>query len=196
MSEVFQNAINALVNALNQFHPVSKTTIEILSKNCELEKFDKGQYLLRRGEVCTSYYFVYEGLIRSFIREEDKEITTWLACAGDLVTSIHSMRSSSPCIESIQTLRKCNLLRLDAKHLEKVYKTDPEFNQTSRKLLEYYYGEAEVRALIARMPTAELKYKLFLEKHPQFVNLIPQKYIASYLGIRQETLSRLIGAKI
>ena len=195
MSRVFQNAINALVAALNQFHPVSKTTVDILRNHCELKKINKGQYLLRRGEVCTTYYFVHEGLIRSFISEDDKEITTWVSCAGDLATSIHSMRSSSPCIESIQTLTKCSLLLLDAKDLEKVYKSDPEFNQTIRKLLEYYYGEAEVRALIARMPTAELKYKLFLEKHPQFVNLVPQKYIASYLGIRQETLSRLIGAQ-
>jgi CRP-like cAMP-binding protein len=194
MPEVYQNAISVLLGTLNRFHPISKTAADFLMKHCRFQKFNRDHFLLQPGEICKTYYFIYEGMIRCYFKDGEREITTWVSSAGEMVTSIHGMKTKAPSVEFIQTLSKCSLLLLDAVDLDVLYRTDPSYNLTARKLLEHYYSDAEIRSLIARMPTAEMKYKLFSEKFPHLVNSVPQKYIASCLGIRQETLSRLIAS--
>jgi CRP-like cAMP-binding protein len=67
----------------------------------------------------------------------------------------------------------------------------PEFNIVARKILQKYYQDAEGRAFIARLTNAENKYRLFIAKYGHLANRIPLKYIASFLGITLETLSRV-----
>jgi len=75
--------------------------------------------------------------------------------------------------------------------LENLYLQFPEFNIVTRKLLERYYQDAEGRAFIARLTNAENKYTQFLAKYGHLSNRIPLKYIASFLGMTLETLSRV-----
>ena len=152
----------------------------------------KGDLLLKPGSICSTYYFIYKGQVRSFVEHGDKQITTWLSIQGELVSSIYSLWSRTPCEEYIEVLSRSVLLLIDAKDVDELYKVHPISNIITRKLLEKYYADAGLRSLIARMPTAELKYNLFAKKFPYLISTIPQKYIASFLGIRQETLSRLI----
>jgi CRP-like cAMP-binding protein len=194
MPEAYQNAISVLLETLNQFHPISKTATDFLRKHCRFQHFSRGHHLLQPGEICKTYYFIYEGMIRCYFKDGDREITTWVSSAGEMVTSIHGMNTKAPSIDFIQTLSRCSLLLLDAADVDVLYKIDPTYNLTARKLLEHYYSDAEIRSLIARMPSAEMKYKLLSQKFPHLVNSVPQKYIASYLGIREETLSRLINS--
>jgi CRP-like cAMP-binding protein len=75
--------------------------------------------------------------------------------------------------------------------LQDLYAQSPEFNIVIRKLLQQYYRDAERRAFIARLTNAENKYKYFLTRYSHLANRIPLKYIASFLGITLETLSRV-----
>jgi len=75
--------------------------------------------------------------------------------------------------------------------LQDLYEQFPEFNIVSRKLLQQYYSDAETRAFIARLTNAETKYKQFLARYSHLGNRIPLTYIASFLGITLETLSRV-----
>ena len=83
------------------------------------------------------------------------------------------------------------MLALTLADLERLYEQHPEFNIVSRKLLQQYYSDAEGRAFIARLTNAETKYKQFLIRYSHFANRIPLTYIASFLGITLETLSRV-----
>jgi CRP-like cAMP-binding protein len=75
--------------------------------------------------------------------------------------------------------------------VETIYNRHPEANIIGRIILEESYRAAEERAFLCRIPSAELRYRFFLEKSPQLVNRISLKYIASYLGMTLETLSRM-----
>lgn len=75
--------------------------------------------------------------------------------------------------------------------MQELYNQYPEFNITGRKILQHYYRDAEARAYIVRLTSAEKKYNHFIEKYNHLANRIPLKYIASYLGITIETLSRV-----
>ena len=91
----------------------------------------------------------------------------------------------------MQALEDCEMLTLTLADLENLYLQFPEFNIVTRKLLERYYQDAEGRAFIARLTNAENKYTQFLAKYGHLSNRIPLKYIASFLGMTLETLSRV-----
>jgi CRP-like cAMP-binding protein len=91
----------------------------------------------------------------------------------------------------MQAIENCEMLALTYSDFQDLYIKFPEFNIVARKLLQKYYQDAERRAFIARVTKAEKKYRLFLTRYGHLANRIPLKYIASFLGITLETLSRV-----
>lgn len=141
--------------------------------------------------MCEHIYFIKKGSVRGFIKEGDKDITTWITAENELVTSIYGLSKKRPALENMQALEDCEMLTLTLADLENLYLQFPEFNIVTRKLLERYYQDAEGRAFIARLTNAENKYTQFLAKYGHLSNRIPLKYIASFLGMTLETLSRV-----
>ncbi|HEX4373728.1 MAG TPA: hypothetical protein VHZ50_10530, partial [Puia sp.] len=114
-----------------------------------------------------------------------------ITAENELVTSISSLESDDPSIENMQAIEACEMFSLSFADLQHLYAQAPEFNIVIRKLLQQYYRDAERRAFIARLTNAENKYKYFLTRYSHLANRIPLKYIASFLGITLETLSRV-----
>jgi CRP-like cAMP-binding protein len=102
----------------------------------------------------------------------------------------------APALENIKAIEDSELLFMNYKDLQELYKTFPEYNIVGRKVYEKYYWDAEIRAIIGRISKAEKKYEYFLKMHPFLANRVPLKYIASYLGISLETLSRIRSQKV
>lgn len=176
---------------LNYLHPLNKGLQKYILKNSYPCKLNKGKYLLKAGDVCTHIYFVKTGLLRGFIQDEGKEITTWITVENDLVAGINSFFTQVADDENIQALEDCELIAFSSADLERMYSLFPSFNIIARKLYQKNYIDAENRALIARLKSADKKYDHFLKSQPHLINRVAIKYIASYLGIATETLSRL-----
>ncbi len=183
--------ITPLLNTLGYLHPVSSGVETFLQEHVTRCSVRKRKLILKEGAICDQIYFVVKGAVRGFIREGQKDITTWIVVENELVTSIFSLNNPAPSSEHIQALENCELLALSYDRLNELYDLYPEFNLIARKLLQLYYGDAEKRAFIARLTKAENKYRHFLMMHPPLANRIPLKYIASYLGMTLETLSRV-----
>lgn len=184
-------AIAQLVHALNHLHPLSEPVIDFLNNNVEARRYEKGELLLRSGDICQSVFFIKQGLIRGYINDTGKDITTWISCENELVTSISSLDRNVPALENIETIEYCELLVMPTKALQELYVLHPEFNIVGRKILQSYYRDAEVRAFITRVTKAEDKYENFLNLYSHLSNRVLLKYIASFLGITLETLSRV-----
>ncbi len=180
-----------VVTILNYFHPLSEGIVKFLKEHAYSVFFNKGELLLEAGQVCEHIYFIRKGVVRGFIREGKKDITTWITAEGEMVSSILSFEVKGSAVENMQAIEDCEMLALTLVDLEKLYEQFPEFNIVSRKLLQQYYSDAEGRAFIARLTNAETKYKQFLTRYSHFANRIPLTYIASFLGITLETLSRV-----
>ena len=181
----------ALLQMLNTFHPVGKGIELHLLKHVYCHSIPKGKYLLREGEVSHSLYFIKKGVLRGFIKEENKEITTWLAAENEMAAGIRSFLLQTGTTENIQAVEDCELLAIDFADLNKMYQKYPSFNIVGRKITEYHYTSSENRAYITRLHDAEKKYALFLEFYSHFANRIQLTYVASFLGITIETLSRV-----
>jgi len=183
--------ITPLLQVLGYVHPLSPEAEAFLRERVISVSARKRKLLLKEGTVCNHIYFIVKGAVRGFRREGQKDITTWIVVENELVTSIFSLDNPTPSIENIQALENSELLALTYEELGQLYELFPEFNLIARKLLQHYYADAEKRAFIARLTKAENKYRNFLLMHPSLANRIPLKYIASYLGMTLETLSRV-----
>ena len=183
--------ISSVIDTLNYFYPLSEGIKDYFRKHSFPCSFRKGKLLLKAGEICEHIYFIRKGAVRGFIKEGTKDITTWITAENEVVSSISSLDMKGPAQENMQAIENCELLALTYDDFQDLYIKFPEFNIVARKLLQKYYKDAEGRAFIARLTNAEKKYQLFLTRYGHLANRIPLKYIASFLGITLETLSRV-----
>lgn len=183
--------ITPLIQCLNYFHPLTSATITYFEKKVVRCTCRKGEMLLYAGTSCKYIYFVKKGLVRGFIKEGRKEITTWITAENELVTSIYSLDSDIPALENIQAIEDCEFLVITSTDLKQLYLHDPAFNINGRKLLQQYYRDAEKRALVIRKTNAVMKYDFFTNHYSHLANRVPLKYVSSFLGITLETLSRV-----
>lgn len=184
-----------LVDFMRTIYPLEKKAGQYIIQNSFRKKINKGRYLLKPGEFCAHYYYIHKGILRAFIREGKKEITTWINPENEITTSIRSMSRREPSLEYIQAIENSDLYVISFESLQKMYTLFPEMNIVVRILLEEYYAASEERSYISRLPGAEKRYRHFIASRPELVNRIPLKYVASYLGMSEETLSRLRGKK-
>lgn len=183
--------ISQLIAVLSHFNPVTEQIAAYFEEHVTPLSLLRGEMLLQAGTVCEYFYFIKSGVLRGFMIVDQKDITTWITAENELVTSITSLDLEIPALENIQAIEDCELLALKNADMQRLYQQFPEFNITGRKLLQQYYRDAEGRAYIVRLSSAEDKYNYFIDKYHHLSNRIPLKYIASYIGITVETLSRV-----
>ena len=190
---VAKNAIpdSYFVQFANSVHPLTAEAKAYTNEKVFNYRIRKGDLLLKAGDVCLSIYLVRKGILRGYVKEGIKDITTWITPEGELVSSITSFGLQQPAIENIQAIEDCELIGIRYEDLQYLYDNFPEVNIVGRKVLEKYYRDAEERAFIARLTEATSKYKHFIATKSDLLNRVPLKYIASYLGMTLETLSRI-----
>jgi len=181
---------------VNHVHPISDEAVRYINQHSFSQQVDRGSYLLRAGEICKHLYFIRKGALRGYIKDGSKEITTWITAENEMVSSIRGLSLQEASLENIQAIEHCDLIVATYDSLQYLYDHYPEANIVGRKLLEQYYRDAEERAFISRIPNAAKRYRHFLETKSNLSNRIPLKYIASYLGMTIETLSRIRSKQI
>lgn len=180
---------------LNSIHPLSEKLQEYLSEHLVRTEIPKKHFILRQGHICYNIYFIQQGLVRCFYIKDDKEISSWFMNEGDVIVSVESFFTQTVSYESIQALEDCILYYLSYEDLQYIYWHFPEFNFIGRVVTENYYKLSEQRIYSLRMQRALEKYQYLLINFPQLIQRVPSKYIASYVGITEETLSRIRAMK-
>lgn len=164
---------------------------EVLSK-VKVQKLKKGDFFVRGEEKNNNIAFVKEGLLRYyFIKNSGEEINVFFRQEGTVVAAYQSIFNSSSSSLFIEALEPCTLLSIDFFELEKLYETNKNLEKASRKLLQNTLLETleRVEALIINNP--EARYLHILKTNPDLYQRIPDKYIASYLGVTPVSLSRI-----
>lgn len=186
---------NPLVAYIKNYFPLSKEVENFIVQNTIIKVVRRNKFLLKPGEICNHYYYINKGLLRAYIKYGTKEITTWINPENEITTSIKSMSIREPSEEYIQALEDSELICMEHDKMEEMYIRFPEMNFFGRRLLQAYYADSEERAFICRIPNGEVRYLHFVKTRPELINRISLKYIASYLGMSHETLSRLRSKK-
>jgi CRP-like cAMP-binding protein len=183
--------MDKFLQSLNLIYPVSPDLHEHLLDKLKLVILPKKGFLLKEGRICKNIYFINKGLARCFYIKEDKEVSSWFMKEGDLIISVESYFKQQPSYENIQAIEECELFSLSYEELHVIYHKFPEFNFIARVLTEKYYTLSEQRLFSLRMQRASERYAHLMNHFPEIIQRVPSTFIASYLGITLETLSRI-----
>jgi CRP/FNR family transcriptional regulator, anaerobic regulatory protein len=180
-----------LIEMLNEIKPMGNELTAVLINSFEMKEVNKKTVLLHEGKVCTHVWFIVEGLLRSYHTMGDKEITTRIMHTNFIAIAPGSFFTQTPSTESIETIEDCSLGIISFAAMQKLFTAFPTFNYHNRLLTEQYFYKLEQRLYMLRKHDAAAKYDYFLENYATYSKNIPQKYIASFLNIAPETLSRI-----
>jgi CRP-like cAMP-binding protein len=157
----------------------------------EQKSFVKGDHLVTEGKLCRYLYFIERGALRGYYNLDGKEITYWFGFEGDFVTSFHSFITHQPAVENVQLLEDTVVWAISKESLSSLLNEYHEVERLVRIIYEKYYLRLEERFVNAQFKSASERYKELLLQAPHFIERVPLGFIASYLGISQETLSRV-----
>lgn len=176
---------------LNSIHPLTAELQEHLTLILKPKQFSKKDYLLKAGHICRNICFIKKGLMRCFYLKDQHEVCSWFMKEGDVIVSVESFFNQTESYEYIQAIENSEIYCINHQQLEYIYRAYPEFNFVSRILLQKYYTMSEQRLYSLRMQRSRERYDYLMQNHPELILRVPAKYIASYLGITEVTMSKV-----
>lgn len=183
--------IEDVLQLMGQIAPLPDPFQQRIASQLKAEHLAAKTIMLRPGETARRIYYIKKGFIRSFfIDSEGREHTTGFAGTNQLITSTASFLLQQPGDGYLQALSDCELLSLSYHQLQSYYADFPQGNLIGRILVERHFAQAEMRSRLLRYKSPRQRYQQLIAQHPNIEQLTTTGYIASYLGINRETLSR------
>jgi CRP-like cAMP-binding protein len=166
-----------------------------LADRISFNTFKKGQEIHNANTVCTESHFIYQGLTRLYFLKDGKEISEYFSSEGEWVNSPRSFRGRILDIYSIDALEDTEVFTLKVNDLVFLFDHFPEMERYARLSMGTVFGHFLERITSMRFTTAKEKYVHFCQNYHDIYHRIPLGMVASYLGITQETLSRIRAEK-
>jgi len=174
-----------------RYSTMTHEELDVLEGILVPKKFQKGEIILHEGEVCESIYWVAKGLVRQFYYKNGKELTEYMATEDNIVMSIESLFTDKPSTQQMVALEPTILFALPKRELEHEAVRNVNIQMLYRKILEESLIISQVHADMLRFESAQERYSKLVKRSPQLVLRAPLVYIASYLQMTPETLSRV-----
>jgi len=151
----------------------------------------KGEFILRGGEVCNHVTFINKGLVRVYNEVNEEELTLNFGFEGNYITDYSSFVSRQPTVDFIVAMEDLEILQLSYPDLQAAYEKYPVWQKFGRLMAEYILLFVVDRNRSLLYLTPEERYLKLMKDRPKVIARVPLKYIASYLGITPEALSRI-----
>ncbi len=165
--------------------------LKILTDKFTLKKFKKKDLLIEAGSFSDKFYFIVSGLVRIYYFKEDKEITNALVKENEIVAGAYSIITGEKNFNNYEALENTITLCIEYHELENLYVKYHSLEHLGRLLVQKYYSNFMKKTHDIIFLSAEERYANFIRNHTELLSRVPLRFIASYLGIAQETLSRL-----
>lgn len=155
-------------------------------------EFLKNDIVLREGQVNNAYYLIKKGLFRSYVIDyKGNEITTDFFGSNDILIEVASLFLRIPSKETVQALTDCEVYKIEFSDFQKLYTSIAEFTEWGRTWMSHQLFMAKHRAVTMHTQSASQRYLNLVQEKPQIIKEVPLKYIATYLGITDTSLSRI-----
>lgn len=164
-----------------------KVLLNAISK----KEYDAKTLLQDHDKISNKIYFVEKGIVRTFYYKGGKDITYWLAAENDFVGSMSSFFLQVSSNKLVETIEDCILWEFEYNKLQSLFEANQELAKAGRLFAIYAISLLEQRFDHLDFNNASERYEILMKKQPEIINRVPLNMIASYLGITQETLSRV-----
>lgn len=180
-----------LIHYFQQIMPLSQAEIEAIEATINIKPYKKGTILLREGQVSLEAYFVFDGCVRQYYLVDGEEKTNNFFTEGQWVVSLQSFSQSLPSTHFLEVCTDALLVVGNRTKEEDLYRHFPKLETVSRKVMEKFFSEQQEIAASYLTDTPEQRYRKLLQSRPQIFQMLPQYLIASYIGVKPESLSRI-----
>jgi len=182
----------SIQNYISRFVSLTPEELSVVENCMQLREFPKKTMLLNAGDVCNFEAYVLKGCIREyFIDHKGQELTLEFAVEDWWVSDITSFENQTPSIMYIETLEDCELLVLSRAAKDELLARVPKLERMFRLMIQRHLSVLQKRLFRTVSYTAMDKFEEFLRRYPSLPQRVSQHYIASYLGITPEFLSKL-----
>ncbi|MFK7903556.1 MAG: Crp/Fnr family transcriptional regulator [Chitinophagales bacterium] len=181
-----------LQKTFNKLVPISEEEWNLMRGYVKERSFKKGEYLCRHGQVEEYLSIIYKGTCRGFYSSKDgEEISVAFMFANDYVSAYYSFLTQRPSLMAIQALTPVSVLSIHKTNLDEMCYQYKSAERIGRLNAERIYRRKEEREISLLTMSATERYVELLNRNPKLLRQIPLKHIASYLGIKPESLSRI-----
>ena len=181
-----------LINLISQNIKVADTDRELCKRCFEAVLFPKNRIIEEEGKVPRYLYFVVSGFMRLFhYNENGDEITTHINCPPGFIAAYYNFINQTRSTENLECITECELLRITKKDLDVLTQGSPALKDFSIAVLQQSMAYNENRSKELATLTAEQRYKKLIADFPAIIHNVPIQYIASFLGMKPESLSRI-----
>jgi CRP-like cAMP-binding protein len=185
--------MDTIKKVLNSYSPVSEKAWIDLSRLLEQENIRKKNFYIKEGKICSRIGFINSGICRVYYEgqnETQKTVYFNFIERNPIVSDFESFITKKPSLFTVQAITDCEILSISRSNLYKLYDEHPSIERLGRVLAEKHYVDSMERIRTFHAD-AKSRYKFLLAKYPQLIKEVPANMIASYLDIRDSSLSRI-----
>jgi CRP-like cAMP-binding protein len=176
------------IKSIGNFHD---NEIDFFTGHLEEYFLPKGDHLLQEGQICRHLGYIESGLTMYYRLHDGIEIPTDFAAENEWASHLNSFTNKSAADMNIKALEDTRLLRLSAENFEKIYTYQPRFLLLKDYYTQLSFNKHTRHTADLAMLNAKQRYQKFVREKTDLINRVPQYYIAAYLGIKPQSLSRL-----
>jgi CRP-like cAMP-binding protein len=182
---------NEIVKLISRYLVLTSQEASAFAECIPIKTFNKSDLLLREGQVSRDSYFVIKGCVRKYYIIDGEERTTEFYVEDESVASLQSYKNKTPANHYFECVEDCRLAVLNYEKEQGLFKRVPKYESLCRMTMENDF--AEQQEVLAKFITSspEERYKNLLETRPDLLQRVPQYHLASYLGVKPESLSRI-----
>jgi len=183
--------MDSFFQTVSQFTTLSQKAKEELKAVLKFHEFPKGHILVSPDSICGHLYFIEKGLTRTFYFKEGKDVTDWISAENSFAVSVISFITQKPDRRGIELLETSSIYSISYFELEQLGAKYHDIEKLIRHMVSFGLIQLQKKFDDLHFSTAQERYQTLMKENPTLIQRVPLGMIASYLGITQETLSRI-----
>jgi CRP/FNR family transcriptional regulator, anaerobic regulatory protein len=180
-----------IINNIKSFVALSQNDENAFLEIIEIKKYIKKEFILEEGQVCDKIFFINDGCARDFFNIDGEEKIVEFFFENKWFTDYSSFLTGQPTLENLQAIEPCEVVYFKKSDLYNLYTTNPVFEKVGRVMAENAFMSLMNLTSMRTNQEPEERYLNLLKQRPELMERIPQHYLASYLGIKPQSLSRI-----
>lgn len=182
---------NKLITYFSKFSAFTETEKQALKDSMVIKTFGKGTFLLKEGQANNASYFVLDGLVRQYRLIDGEEVTTAFYTEEQWIISLTGFAEDTIATDYLLCEEEASVVIGNEEKAQKLFRDFPRFETISRAVMETVFAEQHKTMMYHLTASPEEKYLRLLETRPELAQRVPQYQLASYIGVKPESLSRI-----
>ncbi|MEM6766843.1 MAG: Crp/Fnr family transcriptional regulator [Bacteroidota bacterium] len=186
--------MSAILKSIRELSAGSEEDVLDIFYSLKKKKIEKDDFILREGEVCTQYFFVESGSVRLFYVKDEIDYTVWIGTGGEVFTNLESYLDGSKSRINIQALEPSVVYMIHKPQSDELALTLNAYNTLLRKTVEIAFVNLSKNVISFQSEEAAERYQR-VEAEKNWISKYPLKYISTFIGVTQSSLSRISSKK-